>query len=113
MSDTARTSLLAVGVKKKKTIRSIVIPKAAPTVTNCDHGETKSKALGSPSFMVNAKSGPNISVKTENTCIDRTSLGIAFTTNSPLACGENFLTDGLIEIMNVRTAPVHPITEIT
>lgn len=113
MPETARTILLAVGVNKKKTSSSIVIPKAAPAVMNCDQGETRSKACGGPSFMVNAKSGPNISVETENTWMDRTSLGIAFTANSPFACGENFLSDGLSVIMKVRTAPVHPITETT
>ncbi len=113
MPEIARTILLAVGVNKKKTSSSIVIPKAAPAVMNCDQGETRSNAWGGPSCMVNAKSGPNMSVDTENICIDRTSLGMAFTANSPFACGENFLRDGLIEKKNVRTAPVQPITEIT
>ncbi len=65
MDDTARTSLLAVGVKKKKTIKSMVTPNAAPIVMKIDHGEIKSKTFGSPSFIVKARRGPKISVKTE------------------------------------------------
>ncbi len=56
------------GVKTRKTKKSMKIPVDAPAVTNMDQGDTRSNAFGGPSFIVRAKSGPNVRVRTENTC---------------------------------------------
>lgn len=101
------------GVKTKKTKKSMKIPVLAPASMNLDQGDTRSNAFGGPSFIVRARRGPNVIVRMENACTDLTNLGIIFRITSPLDCGESFASEGLIETRNVRAAPVHPITEAT
>jgi len=105
-----RTSLLAVGVSRRKTTRNAVIPIAAPITMHIDQGETRLNWFGGPSFIVYANSGPKVSVRAESICTDLVNLGITFRMNSPLACGENLASVGLIVIRNVKAAPVQPST---
>ena len=101
----------AVGVSNRKTTRNAVIPITAPITIHIDQVDTRLNWFGGPSFIVNANNGPKIRVKAESIWTDRVNLGKTFRTNSPLACGENFASEGLTVIKNVRAAPDHPITE--
>ena len=79
-----RTRFFAVGVKRKKTTKNIVIPMEAPIVTKIDHGDTKLNWFGGPSDIAKAKSGPNTRVRPVNTCTDLTNLGMTLKTNDRL-----------------------------